>query len=163
MFPYVVSTLKRRGLVVLTVAGLALLGQNAVAAPAAAAGQPTVEQMQSVLQRQSSLLDAHLAAMKAGLQLTDAQAQKWPPFEAAIREAAAARSARWLSAGERMRGAAAPSALERISIMADHLEKNAQELRRVVEAGQPLFDSLTDPQKVAFGPLMREFRPKKRL
>ncbi len=41
--------------------------------------------------------------------------------------------------------------------MADHLDKSASELRNVVEAAKPLHASLTEPQKLAFGPLMREF------
>jgi hypothetical protein len=48
-------------------------------------------------------------------------------------------------------------------MMADHIEKTAAELRKVAEAGKPLYDSLTDTQKKEFGPLMREFKPRKRL
>jgi hypothetical protein len=61
------------------------------------------------------------------------------------------------SAGER------PSPIDRMSMMADHIEKTAAELRKVAEAGKPLYDSLTDTQKKEFGPLMREFKPRKRL
>ena len=44
--------------------------------------------------------------------------------------------------------------------MADHIEKTAADLRKVVEASKPLYASLDDAQKREFGPLMREFRPR---
>jgi hypothetical protein len=46
-----------------------------------------------------------------------------------------------------------------MSIMADHLEKSATELRKVVAAAAPLYGSLDETQRRDFGPLMREFRP----
>jgi len=147
-------------LVSAAVAGLtaATLAPYALAAPATPS-LPTAAEMQTIQQRQAVLLDAHLAGMKAGLKLTADQALKWPPFEAAIRDAAKARSARALEARERMSGASPPSPLERMSLTADHLDKHATELRAVVEAGKPLYDSLSDAQKRDFGPLMREFKP----
>lgn len=140
-----------------------LLSQGALAATANEAQQPSVAQIQQIQQQQSVLLDGHLAGMKAGLNLTADQATKWPAFEAAIRDSAKARSDRWLQAKERMGALSPPNALERMSIMADHLDKGATELRAVVDAGKPLYDSLSDAQKHDFGPLMRQFKPKKNL
>ena len=142
---------------------IALAGAALADVASAVPARPTLEQIQRVLLRRSLLLDAHLAVMKAALALTDVQSSKWPAFEASVREAAAAKAARWRTARQRMDAAIAPSALERLSLMADHLENNAAELRKVVDAAQPLFDSLTETQKAAFGPLMRDFRPKRQL
>jgi len=144
----------------LAVAGLALsiLAGGAVAGPASA---PSLAEIQSLQQRNAVLLDAHLAGMKAGLKLTDQQAALWPPFEASIRDAAKSRADRWLQTRERMSGAERPPVLERLTLMADHLDHNATELRAVAYAGKPLYDSLDDTQKHAFGPLMQEFKPKR--
>jgi hypothetical protein len=52
-----------------------------------------------------------------------------------------------------------PSPIERLSIVADHLEKSAAELRKVVGAATPLYASLNEAQMSDFGPLMRQFKP----
>ena len=137
------------------IAGLASAGF----APAAfAAGGPDATQIERMQQRHALLLDAHLAAMKAGLNLSEAQARNWPAFEAAIRDAEKSRAERWRQARDRMATGEAPSPIERMTIMAGHLEKMAGQLQRVADAGKPLYESLDDGQKRDFGPLMREFR-----
>ena len=113
--------------------------QSAIAAQDYETLAPSLAQIQKIQQQQSALLDAHLADMKAGLKLNDDQARYWPAFEAAIRDAAKARSDRWVQARERMSAGERPSPLDRISLMADHIEKSAVELRKVVEAGKPLY------------------------
>lgn len=151
-------------LVSAAVAGLtaAAFAPSALAA-SATPSLPTAAQMQVIQQRQSVLLEAHLVGMKAGLKLTADQATKWPAFEAAIRDAAKGRADRSLQARERMTQATPPTPLERMSLSADHLDKHATELRAVAQAGQPLFDSLSEAQKHDFGPLMREFKPKRNM
>jgi len=143
--------------------GISLLAHGASAAPASAGAMPSAAEIQSLQQRNAVLLDAHLAGMKAGLKLNDQQAALWPPFEAAIRDVAKARADRLAQTRDRMSAAEKPSPLERMTLMADHLDHNASELRSVVAAGQPLYDSLDDTQKRAFGPLMQEFKPKGRM
>jgi hypothetical protein len=122
---------------------------------------PSAAEIQRIQERQSVLLEAHLAGMKAGLKLNAEQAKNWPAFESAIRDAARARSDRWTQARERMAQGERPSPIERMTIMADHIEKTAADLRKVIDAAKPLYDSLDDAQKRDFGPLMREFKPKK--
>jgi len=143
--------------------GISIVAQGAFAAPANSAAMPSAAEIQSLQQRNAVLLDAHLAGMKAGLKLNDQQAALWPPFEAAIRDAAKSRADRWAQTRERMSAAEKPSPLERMTLMADHLDHNATELRAVADAGKPLYDSLDDTQKRAFGPLMQEFKPAKRM
>jgi hypothetical protein len=148
--------------VVVVAAGLAsaALVPNASADSATEVTAKDVAQMQRMQDRMSVLLDAHLAGAKIGLKLTDEQAKYWPAFEAAIRDAAKAKADRWRQALERVGRDDHPSPLERMTILADHLEKSAAELRAVVDAGKPLYDSLSDEQKHDFGLLLRDFRPK---
>ena len=155
-------------LVSVAIAGLAssTFGLNALAA---SGDQPTAPngaelkrmaaELQSMQERQSVLLDEHLADMKAGLKLTDEQAKNWPAFELAVRDAAKGKAERWRQARELIERGERPSPIERMSTMADHLEKSGAELRTVVAAAKPLYDSLTDAQKQDFGRLMREFKP----
>ncbi len=135
---------------------------NAFAASGADAALPSAAEIQRIQERQSVLLDAHLAGMKAALKLDAEQAKNWPAFESAIRDAAKARSDRWTQARERMAQGERPSPIERMTIMADHIEKSAADLRKVIDASKPLYASLDDSQKRDFGPLMREFKPNRR-
>lgn len=146
----------------LAVAGLAgsTFALNAFAAPGDGPTARDAARMERMLERQSVMLDAHLAGMKAGLKLTAEQEKNWPAFESAIRDAAKARADRWRQARERMAHGERPSPIERMTIMSEHLQKMAEQLKMVADASKPLYDSLTDAQKRDFGPLMREFRPR---
>ncbi len=146
------------------IAGLAvsIFVPSAFAASGADRAVPSAADIQRIEERQSVLLDAHLAGMKAALKLNEEQAKNWPAFESAIRDAAKARWDRWTQARERMAQGERPSAIERMTIMADHIEKSAADLRKVIEASRPLYASLDDSQKRDFGPLMREFKPNRR-
>jgi hypothetical protein len=148
-----------------TIAGLAAstFALNAFAASGPDTGLPSAAEIQRSQERQSVLLDAHLAGMKAGLKLHEEQAKNWPAFESAIRDAAKARSERWIQARQRMAQGERPSPIERMTIMADHIEKSAADLRKVIDASKPLYASLDETQKRDFGPLMREFKPTHRL
>jgi hypothetical protein len=142
------------------IAGLAssTFAPNAFAAPGDQPTAPNAAAMQRLQERLSAMLDAHLAAMKAGLKLTDEQVKNWPAFEAAIRDAEKAREDRWRQAQERMSQGERPSPIERMTIMSEHLQKMGEQLKVVADAAKPLYDSLTDAQKRDFGPLMRDFK-----
>ena len=146
------------------IVGLAVstFAPNAFAASGDHTAVPSAADIQRIQERQSVLLDAHLAGMKAALKLNEEQAKNWPAFEAAIRDAAKARSERWTQARDRMAQGERPSPIERMTIMADHIEKTAADLRKVIEASKPLYASLDDTQKREFGPLMHEFKPNPR-
>jgi zinc resistance-associated protein len=147
-----------------TIAGLAvsIFAPTAFAASGPNAGLPSAAEIQRIQERQSVLLDAHLAGMKAGLKLNEEQAKTWPAFESAIRDAVKARSDRWTQARARMAQGERPSAIERMTTMADHIEKSAADLRKVIDASRPLYASLDETQKRDFGPSMREFKPTRR-
>ena len=143
------------------IVGLAVstFAPNAFAASGDHTAVPSAADIQRIQERQSVLLDAHLAGMKAALKLNEEQAKNWPAFESAIRDAAKARWERWTQARDRMAQGERPSPIERMTIMADHIEKTAADLRKVIEASKPLYASLDDTQKREFGPLMHEFKP----
>jgi hypothetical protein len=144
-----------RKLLLAAVAIAALAG--ATFPPGALAAAPDLAQIQRMQENHALMLDAHLAAMKAGLRLTPDQEKNWPAFEAAIRDAEKARADRWRQARERMSQPERPSPIERMTMMADHLQKMGAQLHLVADASRPLYDSLTDAQKQDFGALMREF------
>ena len=108
-------------------AGLAssTIGLNALAAsgdqptaPSAAELQRMAVELQRMQERQSVLLDAHLAGMKAGLKLTEEQAKNWPAFEAAVRDAAKGKADRWRQARELVERGERPSPIERHAVIA---------------------------------------------
>jgi Spy/CpxP family protein refolding chaperone len=100
------------------------------------------------------MLDAHLAGMKAALNLTSDQEKNWAAFEAAVRDAAQARREGMRAMREAARGDARPSAIERMNAMADRLAKASTEIKAIAGAAKPLYDSLDDGQRRHFGPLM---------
>ena len=148
-----------RKLLLASVAIVGLAGSTfAVNAFAAPGDQPNAAVMQHLQERQAVMLDAHLAAMKAGLKLTDEQAKYWPAFESAIRDAAKARADTWRQVQERMAQGERPSPIERMTILSEHFQKMAEQVKAIADASKPLYDSLTDAQKRDFGLLMREFK-----
>ena len=125
-------------------------------------GGETAGQMRDMAEARGFMLDAHLAGMKAALQLTPDQEKNWAPFEAAVRDAAKARMEEMRAMREAMRGPERPSPIEHMNMMADRLAKASADLKTISAAAKPLFDSLDETQKRHFGPLMmtlREHRP----
>jgi zinc resistance-associated protein len=120
-----------------------------------------------------ALLNAKLAGLKAGLQLTPDQEKLWAPFEAAVRDAAEMRMQHMQDMMQRMGkmhmegmdhpghmddmgegGRASP--LDRLDAVANHLTEVGGALKKVADAGKPLYASLDDQQKRVFGFLARE-------
>jgi hypothetical protein len=122
-----------------------------------------------------ALLNAKLAGLKAGLQLTPDQEKLWGPFEAAVRDAAEMRMQHMqemmqrtgrthmggmdhpgrmdeMDMGEGGRG----SPLDRLDALANRLTEVGAALKKVADTGKPLYASLDDQQKRIFGFLARE-------
>jgi zinc resistance-associated protein len=92
----------------------------------------------------NAFTDARVAALKAGLQLTPDQLQKWAPVEQAIRAMAQARQQRW----QRVRNEArSEDAIARLRARADAMTQRAADLRKLADAAEPLYQSLTEEQK----------------
>src|SRR5271155_4365008 len=93
--------------------------------------------------------DARIAALKAGLELTPDQVKNWPPFEQAVRDMAQLRQQRMQA---RMSGdqQAPSSPFDRLAKRADNMAKSSAALKKVADAGAPLYQSLSDEQKGRF-------------
>jgi hypothetical protein len=105
----------------------------------------------------AAFLDARVAAMHAGLQLTPEQEKAWPAFEQAYRDLAAARR----NAAFGARGEQSPEdPVQRAQRRADALAADSAALKRYADALAPLYQSLDDSQKRRFGFLSRMERPR---
>jgi hypothetical protein len=106
----------------------------------------------------SAFTDARVAALKAGLELTPDQAKNWPPFEQAVRDMAQLRIAN-MQARENADQQAPSSPFDRLARHADNMSKRGAALKKVADAGAPLYQSLNDDQKGRFMKLARLLRP----
>jgi hypothetical protein len=109
----------------------------------------------------AAFTDARIAALKAGLELTPDQAKNWPPFEQALRDMATLRAQRIAAreAREQNPSATPPAPFDRLAHRADNLAKTSAALKKIADAGSPLYQSLTDGQKERFKKLARLLRP----
>jgi zinc resistance-associated protein len=101
-----------------------------------------------------ALIDARVAAIKAGLKLTPDQEKTWPAFEQAYRDVAKLRAermrARWERRGEAGRDrdqATDRSPIDRMSRRADAMIARGTALKHLAEAAAPLYLSLDESQK----------------
>ena len=113
----------------------------------------------------AAFADARIAALKAGLELTPDQAKNWPAFEQALRDFAQLRIERVRArenAQQSGNAAAVPTTpFDRLSERADLMAKAGAALKRVADAGAPLYQSLSDAQKNRFkllAPVLRQHR-----
>jgi hypothetical protein len=91
--------------------------------------------------------DARIAGLKAGLQLTPDQEKNWPAVEQAIRDMAKARQERMGGWREHAKAEQGEDAIARLRARADRMTQRAAELRKLADAAEPLYQSLTDDQK----------------
>jgi len=108
----------------------------------------------------SAFADARIAALKAGLELTPDQTKNWPPFEQAVRDLVQLRIQRI----QAMQNGAdqnqpPPTPFDRLSRRADAMAKRSAALKKIADAGAPLYQSLNDEQKSRFTVLARMLRP----
>jgi hypothetical protein len=105
----------------------------------------------------TAFLDARVAALHAGLQLTPEQEKAWPAFEQAYRDLAATRGN--LAFGSRT-DRSPEDPVQRAQRRADALAASSAALKRYADALAPLYQSLDDSQKRRFGFLSRMERPR---
>jgi LTXXQ motif family protein len=126
-----------------------------IAAPLAYAEQAASQGRLSASDLEN-LTDARIEIVKAALQLTPDQEKLWPPIEEAIRARAKDRQARIAIAVERARELRDRSRIEvlrdrnPIEFMkrrADRLAQRSADLKRLVEAWEPLYQTLTPEQR----------------
>jgi zinc resistance-associated protein len=100
--------------------------------------------------------DAHIAALRAGLKLTQAQEKHWPALEAALRELAKTRCARMAELRDQsLQRVAHPDTIAALQEGAKLLSAHAADLEKLSGAAKPLYDSLDGAQKRRFGLLLR--------
>ncbi len=106
----------------------------------------------------AAFTDARIAALKAGLELTPDQVKNWPPFEQAVRDMVQLRVQRMQArqAGDQQTPS---SPFDRLARRADNMAKASAALKKVADAGAPLYQSLNDDQKARFVKLARILRP----
>jgi zinc resistance-associated protein len=109
----------------------------------------------------AAFVDARIAALKAGLELTPDQAKNWPAFEQALRDMAQLRAQRRAAreASEQNPSQTPIVPFDRLSQRADNMAKASAALKRIAETGQPLYMSLNEAQKERFKKLARMLRP----
>ncbi|HVT55288.1 MAG TPA: Spy/CpxP family protein refolding chaperone, partial [Xanthobacteraceae bacterium] len=94
---------------------------------------------------------ARVAALHAGLALTPEQEQLWPPVESVLKDMAKKREARMAEhrAERRMdRDRKEPAnAIDRLRRGAERMTDIGNDLKRLADAAQPLYDKLDDGQK----------------
>jgi hypothetical protein len=138
------------------IAGLAGLAFTIVAAGGTQPAWPR-EARQHERQRMSgegrkAFIDERVGAIKDGLELTPEQERQWPRLEEALRDVTEARIARLEAWKERT-----PSndPLETMREQADAMAEHAGELKKLVNAAEPLYGTLSEAQKHRLFALMR--------
>jgi hypothetical protein len=111
----------------------------------------------------SAFADARIAALKAGLELTPDQVKNWPPFEQALRDMVQLRvqrvQAREANQQQQQQQQQPGSPFDRLARRADNMSKTSAALKKIADAGTPLYQSLNDDQKNRFVMLARMLRP----
>lgn len=94
------------------------------------------------------LTDARIGVLKAVLQLKPEQQQYWPAIEEAIRGRAEARYRRLTNLAELVHARGERDPLALIRTRADSLEQRAAGLKKLADAWQPLYQTLSADQKM---------------
>ena len=106
-------------------------------------------------QDRAAFFDAHIAAVKAGLQLTPDQEKLWGPVEQAVRDMAKERLDQRQKAAQEGRPA---DPVERLQRAADAATARGATLHKLADAARPLWASLSDDQKRRLPVLMHGMR-----
>lgn len=122
---------------------LSLLAASALAQQAAPPPTNNTRPRVSAEDR-AALIDARIAAIKAGLKLTAEQEKLWPPVEAAARDMAK-------QAQESRAARATPQAnedpIERMARIGGEMTQRGASMTKLATATRPLYASLSDNQK----------------
>ena len=119
------------------------------------------KRMQQWAADRETMLDAKLAGMKAGLQLTPDQEKLWSPFESAVKDAAKARMDAMQQMMQTHEQGEHMSPIDRLDAMADRLSQGAADIKKIADAAKPLYAGLDDSQKHKFGMLGRMLMPER--
>jgi Spy/CpxP family protein refolding chaperone len=139
---------------------LAVTASAFALAAAAESDQPSrAERASHWAADRETMLDAKLAGMKAGLQLTPDQEKLWGPFESAVKDAAKARMDAMREMMQTSEQGEHMSPIDHLEALADRLSQGATDIKKIADAAKPLYASLDDSQKHKFGMLGRMLMP----
>ncbi|WP_245435388.1 Spy/CpxP family protein refolding chaperone [Microvirga calopogonii] len=93
-----------------------------------------------------AFIDAHLAAIHAGLKLSADQEKLWPPVETAIRNLATLHASH-MQAMRQARGMMASDPVGLVRAMADRMSQGGDAMRKLADAAMPLYATLDEAQK----------------
>jgi hypothetical protein len=145
--------MKKMILAVSTVAAFAV--SSFAGAALAAPDEQAEHQSQYFAENAKAFVDARIAALKAGLELTPDQQKNWSSLETTLRDQANQRLERFAQWREQRKEAGEHrDALQRLQRISDRLATRAANLKALSEAAKPLYDSLDDAQKSRFGRLL---------
>jgi hypothetical protein len=103
----------------------------------------------------AALLEARIAALRAGLTLTPDQERLWPPVETALRDTART----MLDQIQRLREEGRPSdPIERLRRVGDAASARGAAFRKLADAAGPLYSSLNESQRHRVPLLVRGIR-----
>ena len=94
-----------------------------------------------------ALTDARVALVKAALQLTPEQEKLWPALEEAIRARSMGRQQRLGALLNRLNQQSDADLFEQLRKRADNMAQRGIELKKLVDAWQPLWQTLNPDQK----------------
>jgi hypothetical protein len=140
------------------------ISASAFALTAAAEGDQhpsRTDRMERWAADRGTILDAKLAGMKAGLQLTLDQEKLWGAFESAVKDAGKARGDALQQMMEAHEQGEQMSPIDRLDAMAERLSQGATDIKKIAAAARPLYASLDDSQKHKFGMLGRMLMPER--
>jgi LTXXQ motif family protein len=145
---------------VFTIAALAIGGPSVVYAQQRDyRGGASFEHHRLSPEDRAAFVDARIAALKAGLELTPDQAKNWPMFEQALRDMAQLRAQLRAAREAREQNPTPTTPFELMTRRADNMAKVSAALKHIADAGTPLYQSLNDAQKERFEKLARMLRP----
>ncbi len=128
--------------------------------PAAAQPADNAAQAGQIEADRATIVEARIAAIKAGLRLAPAQEKDWDNLEKVARQVIAARAARQKEA---MKEAAAfgdkDDVVSGMKLASKDLIARGEELEKVAEAAAPLFASMDAVQRHNFAVLLHSFAP----
>jgi len=110
---------------------------------------------------QATLLDAKLAGIKAGLQLTPDQQKLWGPFESAVRAADKSRTDAMRQMIQARRQGERMSPIDHLEAVAGRLSEAATNIKTIADAAKPLYASLDGSQQRSFAVLGRLLMPQR--
>ena len=126
----------------------------AITAAAQSDQQPTHAEL--VQRWAEAALDAQLKGMKTSLRLTADQEKLWGPFESAVKDGA---KTRVVALQREQNDNLSP--MDRLNTKAERISQSAANLKKIVEAANPLYASLDEAQKHKFITLGRMLVPER--